>query len=128
MFEGENIPAVGFAFGFDRIIEAMEELSLFPEKLQKTQFLVTVFSNEFRENSEKAASFLREKGYNTELYLETDAKMDKQLKYADKKSIPYVVIIGPEEAEKNLVTVKNLASFSQSKIPLTEIETLLSSW
>lgn len=128
MFEGENMPAVGFSFGFDRIMEAMEELSLFPEKLQKIQFLVTVFSNEFREKSEEAALYLREKGYNAELYLETDAKMDKQLKYADKKNIPFAVIIGPEEVEKNLVTVKNLATFTQNKIPLTEIATLLSSW
>lgn len=128
MFSGENIPAVGFAFGFDRIIEAMEELSLFPDKLKKTQFLVTVFSDEFRKKSEEAALYLREKGYNAELYLEENAKMDKQLKYADRKSIPFVVIIGPEETEKNEITVKNLASFTQSKIPLTEIATLLSSW
>lgn len=116
MFAGKDIPAVGFAFGFDRLIEAMDQLKLFPDDLQTTKVLVTVFSPELLEKSLDITSQLRLKNINTEVYLDENAKMEKQLKYADQKGIPYAVIIGPEEAEKNMVTLKNLKTREQTTI------------
>ena len=120
MFGGKQIPAVGFAFGFDRLIEAMEENKLFPADLQTTKVLVTVFpaspaggSPDLKEKSIEAVNMLRENNINAELWLESDTKMEKQLKYADKKGIPYVVIIGPDEVKNNTVTLKNLKTRSQ---------------
>jgi len=121
MFTNKQIPAVGFAFGFDRIMEAMEELNLFPKNLQITQVLVTIFSQEFKEKSLETASFLREKGINTEVYLDENAKMEKQLKYADQKGIPYVVIIGPDEDSKNMVTLKNMKTREQITITSKDV-------
>ncbi len=127
MFAGKDIPAVGFAFGFDRIIEAMEELNLFPENLAVTQVLVTVFSMELGEKSVQTALSLRSAGINTEMWLYADTKLEKQLKYADQKGIPNVVIIGPEEVESNKVVLKNLAHRTQDTVTLDELIAKLAS-
>lgn len=126
MFAGRQIPAVGFAFGFDRIIEAMEEQNLFPADLPgQTTVLVTVFNLEFVDASMEVASRLREvpvgtslrsNSINVELWLDANVKMEKQLKYADQKGIPYVVIIGPEEKEKKVVTLRNMKTREQKQV------------
>lgn len=116
MFSNKSIPAVGFSFGFDRLIEAMEAQNLFPSELATTKVLVTVFSMKFGEESIKVANMLREKGINAEIYLDAEVKMDKQLKYADKKGIPYVVILGPDEVKQNLVTLKNMQTKKQKQV------------
>jgi len=125
MFAGREIPAVGFAFGFDRLMEAMEELKLFPANLTTTQALVTVFSSELKEKSMETAFLLREKDINTEIYLDEAAKIEKQLKYADKKQIPFVIIIGPDEAKNNTLTVKNLSTREQKTLSFPELLDLL---
>lgn len=122
MFANKDIPAVGFAFGFDRTYEAMEALNLFPKKLDQsaTQVLVTVFDKERESKSVEVAARLRLNDINCELY-PADVKMEKQLKYADAKNIPYVIILGPEEVEKNVVTIKDLKNRTQEQLPLVEI-------
>lgn len=110
IFSGSDIPAVGFSFGFDRIIETMEELKLFPENLETTKVLVT--------NSNKAleiAAKLRAENINTEVYLE-EKDLEKQLKYADKKQIPYVIIIN----DKGLI-LKDMQKRTQEELSLKEI-------
>jgi len=126
-FAGKPIPAVGFAFGFDRIIEAMEEQKLFPEELNQsaTQVLVTVFPD-YEKQSIELVSNLRRAGINTEFYLE-EVKLDKQLKYADRKKIPYVAVIGPEEAKQNVVTIKTLKTGEQEKLSQEQLINKLSS-
>ncbi len=121
MFTNTKLPAVGFSFGFDRVIEAMDALNLFPQDLITTKVLVTLFSPELKEKSLEVSSRLRSNNINTELYLGENAKMEKQLKYADQKNIPYVVIIGPEESEKDLVTVKNMKTGEQKQMRLSEV-------
>lgn len=122
MFAGRQIPAVGFAFGFDRVIEAMDALGLFPETVKNAsaQVLVTIFNKELEQKSLEAASLLRSGNIPTDVYL-NEAKMEKQLKYADAKGIPFALIIGPEEAEKGLATIKNLKSREQKQVLLTQL-------
>ena len=127
MFSGSKVPAVGFAFGFDRLIGAMDQLGLFPDNLTTTKVLVTEFSMNLGLDSIKAANKLRKANINTELWLESDTKLEKQLKYADLKGIPYVVIIGPEEAKNNTVTIKNLKDKTQETLSLDELISKLSS-
>lgn len=115
-FGKRQVPGVGFAIGFDRTILAMEELDLFPPIKTKTQVLITVFNKDLLINSQKIAQYLRSKSIKTDLYPDPNDKLDKQLKYADKKGIPFAVIIGPDEAAKKLVTVKNLQSKTQVTI------------
>ncbi len=121
MFAGKDIPAVGFAFGFDRLIEAMTELNLFPQDLGGTKVLVTIFSPELEKNSLEISSRIRSNNINCEIYLDPNAKLDKQLKYADQKQIPYAIIIGPEETESGKVVLKNLNERTQETLALDEV-------
>ncbi|HSX40290.1 MAG TPA: histidine--tRNA ligase [Candidatus Saccharimonadales bacterium] len=118
MFADKQIPAVGFAFGFDRLIEAMEELNLFPDltKVSTTRVLVTIFSGELMDKSIELANYIRSNNLNCELYDNGDDKLEKQIKYADKKGIMYAAIIGPEEIEKDMVTIKNLRIRDQQTV------------
>lgn len=121
MFMNENIPAVGFAFGFDRVIDAMEELKLFPDDISRKTVLVTIFDPNHAEYSGRIVQDLRSKGINSELYLDENAKMDKQLKYADKNNFTYAVIAGPEEVQNNTAVLKNLRARSQETLHTTEL-------
>lgn len=123
---GVDFPAVGTSIGLDRVCDVIEELNLWPN-ISKTnsRILVTIFSEELREKSLEIAQILREKSINTEIFQNVES-LDKQLKYADKKGIPYVAIIGPEEVEKNIVTLKDLDKKIQEKISLEEVISKLS--
>lgn len=123
MFAGRQIPAVGMAFGFDRTIDAMDELGLFPQEVTEAsaKVLVTIFNRELEPKSLDISSRLRSDNINTELWLDADSKMEKQLKYADIKNIPFVVILGPEEAEKDMVTLKNLQTREQKTLSVENL-------
>lgn len=126
MFAGRQIPAVGFAFGFDRIIEAMHEQDLFPSSTDATaEVLVTIFGLEQTDASMDIASKLRNSGIATELWLDATSKMEKQLKYANNKAIPYVIITGPEEIKKNVVILKDMKKREQKEMNLEELITSL---
>ena len=126
IFLENSIPACGFAFGFDRLLEAGNELNLFLKKSTATKVLVTIFSKNFIEKSIKVAAFLREKNINTEIFLNPEKKLDKQLKYADKKGIPYVLILGEKEVKKNVVKLKDLKTGGQKEFSLEEALKILS--
>ena len=125
MFAGKQIPAVGFALGFDRLLEAMEEQQLFPMDLQQTKVLVSIFNIDFEDKAVAISSLLRANSINAELYLDSNVKMEKQLKYADAKQIPYVIIQGPDEVEKNVVILKNLAAREQQTLTIDEVSKIL---
>lgn len=130
LFTGKEIPAVGFAFGFDRIIEAMTELNLFPQKVASSasKVLVSIFSDDLKNKSIQTCTLLRANAINTDLYLgeiKDKNPLEKQIKYAIQKNIPYLIVLGPEEAEKNLVTLKNLQSREQQQLPIDEAIKLL---
>ena len=110
---GVEIPAVGMAFGFDRTVEAALELGITPEIATTTQVLVTVFEAGLQGRSAQVAAQLRQRGINTELYPGAE-KFAKQMKYANKRAIPFVAIIGPEEAEKNIILLKNMKTGEQT--------------
>jgi histidyl-tRNA synthetase len=121
LFGVPKIPGVGISFGVDRIYDVMEELNLFPADVHVgTQVL---FFN-LGENESKAAfslmQQLRNKNIRCELYHES-VKFDKQFKYAEKKNIPYAVIIGSKELEEQTCTIKNLQQSSQQTIPQQEL-------
>jgi len=124
---GPDLPAVGTTLGLDRICDVITELKLWPDlAATPTQVLVTVFSMELGEEAMQLAKSLRAQGINTETYPDATVKLDKQLKYASDKGIPYVTIIGPEEAEKGLVTLKNMTSGEQKQMPISDVLNLVS--
>lgn len=121
LFGVPNIPGVGISFGVDRIYDVMEELNVFPGEVHVgTQIL---FFN-LGENESKAAfglmQQLRSKNTRCELYHE-NVKFDKQFKYAEKKNIPYAIIIGSKELEEKTCTIKNLLKSSQQTISQQEL-------
>lgn len=113
---GRDIPATGIAFGFDRTLEACEQLGLIPALTETSQVLVTIFSQEMLPHSLKLSCSLRSSGIATELYPDPSVKLEKQLKYADKKGIPYVIVIGPDEVKNGVVTVKKMKEKTQRTI------------
>jgi len=122
---GKKIAGTGFGLGFDRTLEAAEQLGLVPEFNTKTKVLVTVFSPDLLKSSLKLSSNLRKAGISTELYPNDQVKLDKQLKYASAKNIPYVIILGPKEVEKDTVTLKDLSTGNQKTCTLQECLTEL---
>ncbi len=126
-FSGQNLPAVGFGLGFDRTTEVLQTSGLIPNIISSAKVLITIFSPDLLKESIKIASQLRSANINTELWLDPESKLDKQLKYADQKGIPYIIIIGPDEAEKNLVVLKNLQSKFQETLSLDEVTSKLTS-
>ncbi len=125
-FTGQDQPAVGFAVGLDRTIEAMMEEGVLETTGSSTQVLVTIFSPELVEKSLEVVSLLRSKNIKSEIYLDPKAKLEKQLKYADNKGISYAIIVGPEEAQSEQVVLKNLSKRTQEKISLIDLLTKLS--
>ncbi|HUD44807.1 MAG TPA: histidine--tRNA ligase [Patescibacteria group bacterium] len=121
LLAGRQVPAVGFALGFDRLLDAMEEKNLFPTSLQTTKVLVSIFNMDFEDKAVEISSRLRSNNINCELYSDSNAKMEKQLKYADQKQIPFVIIQGPDEVEKNVVVLKNLKTREQKTLNLEEV-------
>lgn len=119
-FSNRQVPAVGFAIGFDRTILAMDELNLFPDLGTKTKVLVTIFSPELLAKSQQITQQLRANNINTDLYPDSCEKLPKQLKYANNNQIPYVLMLGPDETAKNLVTLKNMATAKQETITLEQ--------
>lgn len=122
-----EVPAVGLAIGFDRTIEAMEELDLFPDDLSSAKILVTIFDQDLLADSLKLANALRDASINTLVYTNTQTDIGKQLKYADKKNVSFVAIIGPEEKEKGKITLKDMKSGDQSLLTEKQIIDNLSS-
>lgn len=121
LFGVPGIPGVGISFGVDRIYDVLEELKLFPEDL----FIGTrvLFFNMGEKEGRFAFDIvqqLRGKGIASELYHEA-AKIDKQFKYAEKKNIPRVVIIGSREMEAGNCVLKHLATGEQETVVLGDL-------
>ncbi|MEO6537507.1 MAG: histidine--tRNA ligase [Ferruginibacter sp.] len=121
LFGVSNIAGVGISFGVDRIYDVLEELSLFPQNLQVSTR--ALFFNMGEKESIVVLGVmqgLRSHGISCELFHEP-AKMDKQFKYADKKNIPFIIIIGSKETDKKEAVVKNLKTGVQQIIPLDQL-------
>ncbi len=115
---GPDLPAVGTTIGLDRVVDVITELELWKDLPKTASFvLVTIIDNNL-EKSMEIAGKLRKSGINTEIYPDPNTKLDKQLKYADKKCVPWVIIVGDKEIGKNTVTLKNLKSRAQETLSL----------
>ncbi len=121
LFGLPNIPGVGISFGVDRIYDVMNELNIFPEEINKST--TVLFFNMGEKESRfafKEMQVLRNNGISCELFYE-NVKMDKQFKYASKKNIPFVVIIGSNELEQKTCIVKDLVKAEQQTIPVQNL-------
>ncbi len=116
-----GISGVGISLGVDRIYDVMEELSLFPEDQGiTTRVMLTNFDAAAARYGLKVLQKLRQAGINAEMYPDA-VKLKKQLDYADRKYIPYVVLIGSKEMETGLLTLKNMKTGEQTAAEIPEI-------
>ena len=118
IFGMKDVSGVGISFGLDRIYLVLEELGLFPETVAKNiEVLFINFGDKEALFSLKAIKALRASGVNAELYPDA-AKMKKQMNHANKRAIPFVVLVGDQEMESNTYTLKNMISGEQDKVDL----------
>lgn len=128
LFGVPGIPGVGLSFGVDRIYDVLEELQAFPANTDNgSQVLFFNLGQEEMKAAFVKLQALRARGVAAELYPES-VKFDKQFKYAEKKNIPYIAIIGKEEMEKQQVNIKNIRSGEQRTFSWSELATLSFTW
>jgi len=121
LFGVPNIPGVGISFGVDRIYDVMEELDLFPEDVYTgSQVLFFNLGEKEGKKAFELAKQLRTVHIRCEIYHEA-GKFDKQFKYAEKKKIPFVIIIGEEEITRNTCKIKNISTGEQKEISVNEL-------
>ncbi len=120
IFGLKNISGVGISFGADRIYDVIEELNLFPSfKNASTQLLFINFGADTIKML-KILKEVRNEGINAELYPE-NSKLQKQMKYANAKKIPFVAFIGDNELDSGLFKLKNMDSGDEKQISFTEL-------
>lgn len=122
IFGLKNVSGVGISFGLDRIYLVLEDLDLFPEAIdQSLQVLCVNFGEKEAMAALKLVSQLRKLGIKADIY-PSSAKMQKQMKYANNRNVPYVILIGEQELSKNSFIVKNMKEGSQEEYSLTNVE------
>lgn len=125
IFGMPNMSGVGISFGADRIYDVMTGLDLFPpEASGTTKVLLLNFGGEEERAALKLTKSLREADIACEIYPE-NAKMKKQMEYANRRGVPYVAILGSDELAAGTVTVKNMGSGEQQSIAQAELINLL---
>ncbi|TNF26178.1 MAG: histidine--tRNA ligase [Deltaproteobacteria bacterium] len=125
IFGLKDVSGVGISFGADRIYDLLEMRDLFPKDIaQTTKALIINFGSETLSSNLKVVKELRDNGIPTEIY-PSDAKMKKQMKYADGKSIPYVILQGTDEASQGKATLKNMATGEQKLVDVKDLPSLI---
>ena len=121
IFGMPNTSGVGISFGADRIYDVMTGLDLFPDDTKgTTRALMLNFGGEEERVSLRLAKNLREAGIACEVYPES-AKMKKQMEYANRRAVPWVMIVGSDELASGRATVKNMATGEQQAVAFDEL-------
>lgn len=121
-FTGIDIPASGFSIGFDRTIEVLEQKNLIKPVPTNTQVLIAINAPSFEPKALQVLSQLRALGINTEIWLDPNTKLEKQLKFADLKGIQFVVIVGLQENEPvDEIILKDLYLRTQEMVKISKI-------
>ena len=121
IFGFENMSGVGISFGFDRICIVLEALDLFPKFTEKgTQVLFVNFGKEEANYCLNLLKKLRSEGIKSEIY-PSATKMKKQMQYADRKNVEYVLLVGENEMKTNTITVKNMFDGSQKNVTFEQL-------
>jgi histidyl-tRNA synthetase len=116
MFANQPIPTVGLAFGLERLYDLMEELDLGPRSRTVSEVFVTLFNEDLTGASLSLARDLRAAGLKVATALEAHEKIGKQMRYADRKGIPFALVLGPDELARGEVVVKDLRSGEQRTV------------
>lgn len=125
-FTNQDLPAVGFALGFDRLVDALKKQKSFNNKKENKVFLA--YFKETLSEALKLGRNLRENDISCEINLDPEKKLDKQLRYADKKGINYALILGSEEVKKQKIKLKIMKTGEQKEIDINEVIKILKTY
>lgn len=125
MFAGRSIPTVGLAFGIERLHDVMAELGMGPASCTIAVALVTLFNPDMAAESLRLAQELRQAGALIETALDPAEKLGRQLQYADRRGIPYALVLGPDELARGEVVVKHLRSGEQRSVARSAVAGIL---
>lgn len=122
MFLGQDIPACGFSLGLERILVVMSERNMFSAQVDSSpaDLMVAIWNEDSIVDSLRLAQELRAAGLRVDLYPEAD-KLGKQFKYASSLGVPFVAVLGEEEAKKGLVAVKDMRAAQQLVLKRGEV-------
>ncbi len=126
MFTNSELPACGFSLGIERILLAMEERGMFDDEPAPADILVTVWNDDYVSNSLDLARDFRSAGLRADVYPDSD-RYGKQFKYADRRSVPYVALLAPDEVENDVVAIKDMKSGDQETVDRDEVLSWLQS-
>jgi histidyl-tRNA synthetase len=122
VFGMPGMSGVGISFGADRIFDVLNQLDLYPkDALQTTRVLFVTFGEAEQAYALPLLAQLRRAGVSAEVYPDAKAKMKKQMGYANDKQIPYVVLIGSDEMQSGLLSLKDMTSGTQEKVSVAEL-------
>ena len=120
-YTNKNLPGVGVSIGLTRLFSKLNELNIIKaDKKSVAEILIIPMVEDLKEPI-KLATKLRNAGINIEIYL-NEKKIKAKFKYADKLEIPYVIVIGEDEIKENVVTIKNMKTGEEVKVPNNEID------
>ena len=126
IFGLKDVSGVGISFGADRIYDVLEQLNGFSETITKSTTLMFVNFGEKEANyCTKLLYTLREKAISCELFPDS-AKMKKQMNYANRNNIPFVALVGEDEMNNNIITLKNMETGEQEKLSIEQVVEKLS--
>ena len=117
IFNGNKTPACGGSIGIERIFGLIDNKEL---KNEKNSVLVALFDESMKSDCLELLSFLTKNNINSEIYLEAD-KLGDQIKYAISKNCKYLIIYGPDEKQKGIITIKNLETKEQKEVSKDKI-------
>jgi histidyl-tRNA synthetase len=121
VFGMPGVSGVGVSFGAERMYDVMEELKLFPENTAASlQVLFVAFDEPTHRFAFECLGKVRAAGINSEIYPES-TKLKKQMKYADDRRVPYVILVGAEEMASGQLSLKNMVTGEQERLALSDV-------
>jgi histidyl-tRNA synthetase len=121
VFGLKDVSGVGISFGADRIYDCLEELDLFPKDTTQTiKVLLIAMDDDTHYYAFKCLNEFRKAGISSDLYPEP-VKLQKQMKYANDRKVPYTILIGETERMTGQLTLKNMVTGEQQKLGIDEI-------
>ncbi len=120
LYSGDSVPAAGGSFGIERLIEIITDRNMMSDTSAMSTLLAPLGENAQKKALELAGK-MRNNGKTVMVYPDSDTKLEKMMKYADKKKIMKVIIIGENELASSIATVKNMETGDTSNIPFSEL-------
>ena len=119
---GPDLPGIGFSFGLERLVSVLKDDELLPDNVQKLDFYVAPLGEKMKAHGLAISNLLRLNGFTVDMCFD-DVKVANMIKRADRKNARFMVIIGEEEAEKNIVIIKDLHQKVQYEVASDKLET-----